>query len=222
MSTPPDDEPQDEALDAQSARNLIVFLAVVVEGGLMVAAWLLGWLLDCDPLRLFAFSGPTALLGVLAALPMLAGFFAAVRWPIGPIRGIKDFTDRVIRPLMMPCSLVDLAGISILAGVGEELLFRAVLQEAFGKWLPVWGAIAAAALLFGLLHAVTPTYAVLAGLVGAYLGWVYHSTGNLLAPIVAHALYDFVALVYLTRGPDSDLPMEPEPPEEEGEDEPTA
>ena len=35
-------------------------------------------------------------------------------------------------------------------------------------------------------------------------------------PIVAHALYDFVALVYLTRGPGSDLPTEPEP-DEEGE-----
>jgi membrane protease YdiL (CAAX protease family) len=102
------------------------------------------------------------------------------------------------------------------------MLFRGVLQQAFGNWLPVWGAIAAAALLFGLLHAVTTTYAVLAALVGAYLGWLYFLTGNLLAPIVAHALYDFVALVYLTRGPGSDVTIEPEPPEEEGEDEPPA
>ena len=52
-------------------------------------------------------------------------------------------------------------------------------------------------LLFGLAHALTRTYAVLATLVGFYLGFLFWLTGNLLAPILAHAVYDFVALVYL-------------------------
>jgi membrane protease YdiL (CAAX protease family) len=216
MSTPPDDDTPDEALDERSARNTVVGLAIAVEGGLIGLAWLLGWLLGCGPLARFVFDVPGALWGLAAALPMLAGFFAAVRWPVGPLGRIKDFTDRVIRPLMRPCSLVDLAGISVLAGLGEEMLFRGVLQDTGSQWLPVWAAVLVAAVLFGVLHAVTPTYALLATVVGAYLGVLYLLTGNLLAPIVAHALYDFVALVYLTRGPGSDLPPEPEPePEEE-------
>jgi membrane protease YdiL (CAAX protease family) len=208
MSTPPDDD--DQALDERTARSTIVGLAIAVEGGLIVLAWLLGWLLESSPLLRFTLDPWGALWGMLAAVPMLAGFFAAVRWPVGPLGGIKEFTDRIIRPLMMPCSLVDLAGISLLAGLGEEMLFRGVLQDAFAHWLPLWLAIVTVAVLFGLLHAVTFTYALLAALVGAYLGVLYWGTGNLLAPILAHAVYDFVALVYLTRGPGSDLPAEPE------------
>ncbi len=215
MSTDPDDDAPDEELDDRSARNMVIGLAIGIEGGLIALSWLLGWLLDCRPLVKFAFTLWGVLWGLAAAVPMLAGFFAAVRWPVGPLGGIRDFTDRVIRPLMAPCSLIDLAGIALLAGLGEEMLFRGVLQEAFGDWLGIWWGIALAALLFGLLHAVTPTYAVLAALVGAYLGVLYRQTDNLLAPIVAHAVYDFVALVYLTRGPGSDVPLGPDEEEED-------
>ena len=38
---------------------------------------------------------------------------------------------------------------------------------------------------------------MLAGLIGIYLGWLLAATDNLLVPIVAHAAYDFLALVYL-------------------------
>jgi membrane protease YdiL (CAAX protease family) len=34
---------------------------------------------------------------------------------------------------------------------------------------------------------------------GLYLGTLFVITGNLFAPIVAHAAYDFVALVWLAR-----------------------
>jgi uncharacterized protein len=54
-----------------------------------------------------------------------------------------------------------------------------------------------ASMVFGLLHAVTITYAVLAALVGAYLGWLALATDSLVGPIIAHSLYDFLALVYL-------------------------
>ncbi len=99
--------------------------------------------------------------------------------------------------------MLDLFGISVLAGLGEEMLFRGLIQDVFSSSLPLWMAVALASLLFGMMHAVTPTYAVLAGLMGAYLGWLYLATGNLLGPIVAHAVYDFVALVYLMYGPGS-------------------
>ena len=51
--------------------------------------------------------------------------------------------------------------------------------------------------LFGLAHLVTPTYAVLAGLIGIYFGVLAVVTDSLLVPIVAHALYDYAALTYL-------------------------
>jgi membrane protease YdiL (CAAX protease family) len=53
--------------------------------------------------------------------------------------------------------------------------------------------------LFGLLHFITPSYALFAGLTGLYLGGLWILTRNLLVPITAHGAYDFLALVYLTR-----------------------
>jgi hypothetical protein len=42
-------------------------------------------------------------------------------------------------------------------------------------------------------------YAVIATLIGAYLGVLCFAAGNLLAPITTHAVYDFVAPVYFLR-----------------------
>jgi uncharacterized protein len=42
-------------------------------------------------------------------------------------------------------------------------------------------------------------YLWLATLIGAYLGGLYCWSGNLLVPIVAHAVYDFAALVIFLR-----------------------
>ena len=56
-----------------------------------------------------------------------------------------------------------------------------------------------ASLLFGLMHPITPAYIVLAALMGAFLGWIFLITENLLPVIITHGLYDFLALAYLTR-----------------------
>src|SRR5262249_54526611 len=80
-----------------------------------------------------------------------------------------------------------------------------------------WLGLAAASVLFGLLHAVTPTYAVLATLMGGYLGGLWMATGNILAPIIVHALYDFVVLYYLLAGPGRSLWEKPALAGEPGE-----
>ena len=73
----------------------------------------------------------------------------------------------------------------------EELLFRGVLHPLAG---PFWSNV-----LFGLAHFITPTYAVLAGLLGAYLGGLLELSENLLAPIITHGLYDFLAFLVVAR-----------------------
>ena len=164
-------------------------------------AWGVGWLASQPPLATFAWNARAAALGIAASLPLLALFALCVRWPVGPLARIQHFSDEVIRPWFAPCTLLDLAAISVAAGVGEEMLFRGFLQPLLGYYLGVWPALLAASVLFGLLHLITLTYALLAALIGVYLGYVQLFGDNLLAVIVAHALYDFVALVYLVRGP---------------------
>jgi membrane protease YdiL (CAAX protease family) len=202
--------------EASAQRQAVVLLAIVVEGGMIVLAWLLGWLLDQQPLLAFTWDWRAALYGVLAALPMLVLFLAALRWPVGPLARVKRFSEQVLYPLLAPCSVLDLLGISLLAGLGEEMLFRGVFQGVFARWMGPLMGLALASVLFGVMHAVTTTYAVLAALMGAYLGWLWTATDNLLAPAVTHALYDFVVLLYLLRGPGAPPQTEEPDASEEG------
>ena len=50
--------------------------------------------------------------------------------------------------------------------------------------------------VFGLLHAVTPVYALLAGLASVFFGYLYNSSANLAVPIICHAVYDVGALMW--------------------------
>ncbi|HEX4922559.1 MAG TPA: CPBP family intramembrane glutamic endopeptidase, partial [Bdellovibrionales bacterium] len=55
-------------------------------------------------------------------------------------------------------------------------------------------------IVFGLLHALTPAYFIIATGISLYLGWVYEASGRLLAvPLLIHGLYDFAALLLYRR-----------------------
>jgi membrane protease YdiL (CAAX protease family) len=182
-------------------RFQILTLAVLVEGGLIGLATALGWFLDQPALQTFTWDLENAVWGAAAAVPMLLLFLVCVRWPVGPLARLQQVTVKLLRPLFASCSVVELAGIALLAGLGEEMFFRGVLQAALAERLGWWLGLALASLLFGLVHAITPAYAVLATIMGAYLGGVWIAAGNLLAAVVAHALYDFAALLYLVYQP---------------------
>jgi membrane protease YdiL (CAAX protease family) len=58
-------------------------------------------------------------------------------------------------------------------------------------------------LLFGASHLLTWTYGIIAAIISVYLGFLYYFTGNPFAPMVTHAVYDYVALVWLLKVPRS-------------------
>lgn len=83
--------------------------------------------------------------------------------------------------------------VALLSSVTEELVFRGLLQPAVGLWL--------AAAVFAALH-VGPTprflpWTAMAFVAGLALGWLFEQTGNLLAPIVAHATVNYLNLRFL-------------------------
>ncbi len=187
-----DELPESPESVADAQRQTVVLLAVLVEGGLLAGASLLGWMIDQHPLLHFAWTWQAVVWGVLATVPLVIFFFVFLRWPIGPFRRIQRFSERVLRPLLAPCSLIDLLGISALAGLGEEMLFRGVLQEAFTGWFNVWAGVIAASVLFGVLHSITFTYAMLAAVMGVYLGCIFrYADHNLLAAIIAQRAVRF-------------------------------
>jgi hypothetical protein len=140
--------------------------------------------------------------GVAGTLPLLVVFAVCVRGPWQPLAHIRQICNEVIRPFFRSSSVLELALISLVAGIAEEMLFRGLLQGALSDWLGLWPGILATSVLFGVVHLITVTYGILVTLVGIYLGWSYEASGNLMVVIVAHGLYDFLALVYLARGPE--------------------
>lgn len=197
-------------------RGNIAATAVAFEGGLGLLALALGWLLGVWPIPGIERSAvdwpaqlPALLWGLAATGPMLLAFWLMERFPWGPLADLQRDVERLVVPLFRGCSLTELVLISLAAGVGEELLFRGLLQHGLAQALsPPWGvwvALVAASLVFGLAHLLSLTYALLATAIGLYLGWLLIWTGNVLAPAVAHGLYDFVALCYLVRGKEKSL-----------------
>lgn len=174
-----------------SKRKGFVVVALLFEGSLIGVAAGLGWWFKIDPRGQFAWEARGLVGGLAATLPMLVVFGLANRFPLGPLRKIKQFLHETLGPSLRVCRWYDLALVAAMAGIGEELLFRGVLQPLTG---PVWSNV-----LFGLAHCITPEYALLAGLLGGYLAWVLDLSENILAPIIAHGLYDFVAFLVVAR-----------------------
>jgi membrane protease YdiL (CAAX protease family) len=186
----------------------ITGIAGVFEGGLAVLAIVGGWLFGHSPLIGIEWSrealpahGLAMFWGALAALPLVAGLLFLDRLPLRPFVRLQQYVRRLVAPLFAEATLVELLLISLIAGVGEELLFRGLIQDGLAVWIGgpagICIGLAAGSILFGLAHALTKTYAALAAVVGLYLGILLLLTGNVLAPVTAHAVYDFAALVYL-------------------------
>lgn len=178
-------------------------VAAAFEGGLVVAALAAGWALGQPPLETFHWEWSAAAWGCAAALGPLALLWLCLRSRWRPVERLVEVVDRLILPLFESCGPRELAIIAFLAGLGEEMLFRGVIQAAAADWVGGDAGVAAgllvAAFLFGLAHLITPAYGLFATLIGLYFGLLWLWTGNLLAPITAHAVYDFLALLYLGR-----------------------
>ena len=140
---------------------------------------------------------------VASALPLVGAAILLERFRCASILRLRHRVYQMVVPLFMDLSITQLALVSLAAGFGEELFFRGLLQsgtaDLFSSPIGSWIGVILASLLFGAAHWITRTYALLATLVGFYLGVIFLISGNLLIPILSHSFYDFVILVYLVK-----------------------
>ncbi|TPQ25313.1 CPBP family intramembrane glutamic endopeptidase [Methylomonas koyamae] len=175
--------------------------ACYFESALAGLAVLFGWLADVDPFQDLYFSESALAIGLLATLPLLLLFFALQRLAYPPLQAIRELLLDTLGARLSDRHWADLLVLACIAGFAEEALFRGFLQP----WLELrWNAelgLLCSNVVFALVHAVTPLYALLAFLMGLYLGALldYGGSRNLLTPIVIHAAYDFVAFVVILR-----------------------
>lgn len=98
-----------------------------------------------------------------------------------------------LRPFARDLSGGGILVVALLSSVGEELLFRGLVQPWVGLWLQ--------ALLFGLLHQMPGpsrwAWVGWASVIGLVFGAVFAGTGSLVGPVVAHAIINGFNLNYL-------------------------
>ena len=106
--------------------------------------------------------------------------------------------------------LFGLLVISILPGIGEELMFRGVLQNSLHRWsknphIAIW----VSAFIFGAIHmqffGLVPRM-----MLGAVFGYLYVWSGNIWYPIIAHAINNGigVTLAYAAQFSESEVNLD--------------
>lgn len=192
------------------SRRRLLFLAVVYEGGLFLAVWLVASLLGAGDLPGLELTPGSVVWGTALGLALLGAVYFGMRIPWRPIRRFRRDVERTVGHLFAECSPFDLAFISALAGISEEFVFRGWIQTGLSGSIGTWAAVGLGALLFGAAHAISLVYAIYATAVGVVLGVALVGSGLLWVPIVAHTVYDFGALTWLVRRRRQGRPGDPE------------
>jgi len=96
---------------------------------------------------------------------------------------------------------LNLVLVAVFAGIGEELLFRGVLQRLFIKlFKSPWSGILVTAFIFSAIHlqfyGFIPRF-----ILGILLGLIYWYSGSLWPAIIAHFAYDAFAVVMIWFNP---------------------
>jgi hypothetical protein len=123
--------------------------------------------------------------GLLVAIVVCSLTYLAIRW-VESIRSLAKTFSNFFEPL----TSLEVFFVSIFSAMGEEFLFRGVVQHYFG-WITT-------GVLFGILHTgpdrrFLPWTFFGVG-VGLMLGALYDWSGNLLAPVTAHFIINLINL----------------------------
>lgn len=115
-------------------------------------------------------------------------------------RSMQDLIQ-LLHNLFKQFSWFDILLISCLAGIGEELLVRGVLQAWLIEFLNPWSGILIASIVFGLMHNLNKVYVVLTAVLGCLFGLALYLTESILCVIVAHTVYDVLAFFMIVKRP---------------------
>jgi membrane protease YdiL (CAAX protease family) len=133
------------------------------------------------------------LVGGVVAGGLAAANLGLLERRAGMWRPMRTAVDEVLIPTFAGLSRWQIVGLSVAAGIGEELFFRGFLQPLAG--------VVAASLAFGAAHvagARMVAFGVWAAVMGLLLGALAMATGGIVASMTAHACYDVLAFNYLS------------------------
>lgn len=187
----PANEAESTSRQQSIRRDRFLTMAVAFEGGLSLVAMALGAWVGIRPLERLYFQPLPVVIGVFFSLPPFALFTILYFLPFGPLKQIRRAVVDTLGYELSLCRWWELLPLAFITGFSEEILFRGV----FHQWIGIWWS----SLLFGVVHWITPLYAIWAGLMGLLLGGLFELTGNLWAPVLTHSIYDFMAFLVISQ-----------------------
>lgn len=139
-----------------------------------------------------------ALAMILGALGVTNLLFALLQW-LGqhlPLVGdqLQDYLEQANAYSPDGGYFWLILGISIMAPISEELLFRGIIQGELRKALPEWLAVVIQALLFALFH-MQPVQVLYVLTPALLLGAAYAWSRSLWVPIIMHIVFNFMGSV---------------------------
>jgi len=162
------------------------------------------------PSNAFYFLAAVAVM--IIAVPVANGFLGDlnknVQFPPGIEKWMRKSEDEVARMTQALLSkhsikdlIINIICIAGLAAVGEELLFRGIVQRLFIKiFKNPWAGIIITAFLFSAIHlqfyGFLPRFAL-----GILLGVIYWYSGSIWTAIFAHFIYDAASIVVIYFNP---------------------
>jgi membrane protease YdiL (CAAX protease family) len=192
-------------------------LTIVLASAMLAVPSLLALLLHGVPvtggLALGRLAPRTVLLAMAAGLGLWVASLGLIElqyavWapPAGYLEAFRRLHE-ALRPGSVPDALWSVIAIAAAPAVFEELTVRGVLLPSLRSWLGGWGAVAASALAFALMHADAYRFAFTFA-VGLALGAVRLRTSALWPTILAHATLNTLTFA---AAPFLDDPKEPLP-----------
>ena len=108
----------------------------------------------------------------------------AKRNKLGELTPILPQSDRELRMFF---------GVSLTAGVVEELIYRGFVLWILSQWLPLWAAVLLSSMGFGLAHSYQGLRGMLrTGLMGFLFAIVFIASGSIWLPMLFHAIFDLL------------------------------
>ena len=187
-------------------------------GLFVLPAWICSQLFSYEPNRFLGFQSPNlsqfwfwSILIMIILIPFIQ-FVGELNQRIVFPGGLKEWmqtqeksAEQTVKALLSARSVSDLLlnlfFVAVLAGVGEELLFRGLIQRILVRKYGRWTGIIIAAILFSAMHmqfyGFFPRF-----LLGVVLGILFAYSGSLWVAILAHFFYDALLIAAAYANPD--------------------
>lgn len=172
---------------------MLILFSIIMAAALAALGVTVGQFVDVSPLATLSLQPAMFLLGAVLAMPLFG--IDALLQNVQEDTASEVYSLSIFGTTTPVLSVVALAAaVTLATGVGEETLFRGLIQQGIASLAGPWVGLVVGAGVFGLAHKMGPSDVLFISLSGAYMGLVFLQYGDLTVPIATHATYDFLIL----------------------------